>query len=140
MSRAEYLAKGIEAVQQAARSGKIIAFTIGLGNYTDTDMDDKSRSTDPKSDLFFQERLTYALSLFLVCAEEHSYFMFSDGYGVDGGRNKLWMKQLPEYTRPLGPPKGPAVKNGYVYKRSFQYVDVSVDIENETANMVWKQQ
>ncbi|WP_372845801.1 putative glycoside hydrolase [Pontiella sp.] len=140
MSRADYVAKGIEAVQTAARSGKIIAFTIGTGKYADTDMDDKSRKTDRKTDSTFQQQLTYKLALFLVCAEKYSYFMLSDGYGVDGGNSRLWMNPLPEYSRPLGPPKGPAQKRGYVYERSFQYADVSLDIENETASIVWKRQ
>jgi hypothetical protein len=140
MSRADYVAKGIEAIQTAARAGKIIAFTIGTGKYTDTDMDDASRKTDRKKESSFQEQLTYKLALFLVCAEQYSYFMLSDGYGVDGGNSRLWMKPLPEYSRPLGPPRGPAQKNGYVYQRSFQHADVTVDIENETASIVWKQQ
>lgn len=39
MSREDYMAKGIAAIQSAARSGKIIAFTMTKGSYTDTDMD-----------------------------------------------------------------------------------------------------
>ncbi|MDF7800407.1 putative glycoside hydrolase [Pontiellaceae bacterium B1224] len=136
VSQPDYVAKGIGAIQTAARSGKIIAFTIGTGSYADTDMDagqDKQKKAKKAS---FQERLNYALSLFLVCAEEHSYFMISDGYGVEG--SKLWMKDIPEFSKPLGPPKEPAVKTGYIYKRSFKFADVTVDIENETAEIVWK--
>lgn len=137
VTRADYLAKGIAAVQKAARSGKIIAFTMGTGNYADTDMDAKSpKATRAKRS--FQDRLTYSLALFLICAEKHSYFMLHDGYGVDRGANKLWMKQLPEYSKPLGPPKGPAQKNGSLYKRSFQHAEVTANIEKETAIIEWK--
>ncbi len=135
-SRPDYVVKGIGAFQTAARAGKIIAFTIGQGGYADTDMDAGPASGPAVEDQAFQERFTYALALFLVCAEEHSYFMFSDGYAAQTSR--LWMKELPEYERPLGPPKGPAVKNGYVYKRSFEYADVTVDVEAETGRIVWK--
>ncbi|WP_372797909.1 putative glycoside hydrolase [Pontiella sp.] len=137
VSRPDYVAKGIDAIQQAARSGKLIAFTIGTGKYADTDMDDRSDAAADHKPAAFQDRLTYSLALFLVCAEKYSYFMLSDGYGVDGNQSKLWMNPPPEYNRPLGPPKGPAVRDGYVYKRSFESADVTLDIENETATIRW---
>ncbi|WP_168432903.1 putative glycoside hydrolase [Pontiella sulfatireligans] len=138
MSREEYMAKGIAAVQKAARSGRIIAFTIGMGTYADTDMDDENHEVDRKAFASVQDRFTYSLALFLICAEKQSYFMFSDGYGVDRSRGKLWMKDLPEYSRPLGAPKDPAVRSGYSYQRKFEHADVSIDIKNETANINWK--
>jgi hypothetical protein len=136
VSRKDYVAKGIDAVQKAARSGKLIAFTIGSKGYGDTGMDSGKTQTKGKN-APFQERFRYALALFLVCAEKNSYFMFTDGYGVDGD-NKHWMNKVPEYTRPLGPPKGPAQKKGYRYQRSFQHAEVTVDIEKETASILWK--
>ncbi|MEJ6645867.1 MAG: putative glycoside hydrolase, partial [Akkermansiaceae bacterium] len=133
----DYVAKGIDAIQKAARSGKIIAFTIGSKSYADTDMDTEASKTKVKK-TSFQERFTYTLALFLICAEEHSYFLFTDSYGVDDGRNKLWMKNLPEYSKPLGAPKGPAQKNDYQYVRSFEHAEVKVDIKKETATILWK--
>ncbi|MDF7823550.1 putative glycoside hydrolase [Pontiellaceae bacterium B12227] len=137
VSREAYVAKGIAAVQKAARSGKIIAFTIGMGKYTDTDMDEERHEPEMRGFASVQKRLTYSLALFLICAEEYSYFMFSDGYGVDGGRSKLWMKTMPEYSRPLGPPKGVAKKTGWIYTREFKFARVEVDIENERAEITW---
>ncbi len=136
MSREDYVAKGIDAIQKAARSGKIIAFTIGSKGYADTDMDaEKPKARQKKTPS--QDRFTYALALFLISAEKHSYFMFTNGFGVDGSVNKDWMKQKPELSKPLGPPKAPASKNGYLYKRSFQNAEVEVDLENETATIRW---
>ncbi|MDF1714522.1 MAG: sulfatase-like hydrolase/transferase [Akkermansiaceae bacterium] len=136
VSRKDYVAKGISAIQKAARSGKIIAFTIGVNGYADTEIDVEKTKTKhaPRS---FQDRFDYALALFLICAEKHSYFMFIDGYGVDGNQNRLWMKDLPEYSKPLGPPKGPATQNGYLYQRSFEKAEVTIDIDKETANITW---
>lgn len=138
VSKPDYVAKGIDAIQTAARDGKIIAFTIGTGGYADTDMDKGQDKLQNVKKSPFQERLTYTLSLFLVCAEEYSYFMISGGYGAE--TSKLWMKDIPEFSKPLGPPKGPAQKRGYVYKRAFEHADVTVDIENETAEIIWKGQ
>lgn len=40
----------------------------------------------------------------------------------------------------LSAPKGPAVRSGYTYAREFAHASVQLDIENETANIAWKQQ
>lgn len=143
VSRKDYVAKGIAAIQQAARSGKIIAFTIGSKGYADTDMDDKKPKAkktkkEKRAKKSLQDRFDYALGLFLICAEKHSYFMFTDSYSADGKQNKLWMKDLPEYSKPLGAPTGPATKEGYLYKRSFQHAEVEIDIAKESATIIWK--
>lgn len=138
MSREQYMAKGIAAIQQAARSGKIIAFTMGMGKAQKSKMGiDESRSQD--FDLAsFQPRFNYALGIFLICAEKYSYFLASGGYGVDNGQNHLWMKNIPEYSRPLGPPKGPAVNSGWTYTREFEHARVVLDIRNEKADITWE--
>ena len=61
-----------------------------------------------------------------------------DGYGVDRGQNKLWMKEIPEYNRPLGAPLGPAQNRGYLYIRKFEHVDVWLDLENERGELTWR--
>jgi hypothetical protein len=137
ISREDYLAKGIAAIQTAARNGKIIAFTIGMGEYGGSEMDIDDTQAAVKDIDSIHDRLIYSLSLFLVCAEKYSYFMASDGYGVDNGRSGLWMKHIPEYSYPLGAPKGPAVKNGYIYRRNFEHARVMVDIKQQKGEIVW---
>ena len=61
----------------------------------------------------------------------------SGGYGVDNGQNPLWMKRIPEYARPLGAPKGPSVKSDWIYTREFEHARVTLDIENEQAEIIW---
>ena len=139
MTREDYMAKGIAAIQSAARSGKIIAFTMTKGNYTDTDMDMEPSQSSSREFASPANRFTYALALYLICAEPYSYFMFNDGYGVDNGRSMIWMKDIPEYQYPLGAPIGEATQKGYVYKREFQHAKVTVDIKKETAEIIWKQ-
>lgn len=138
MSREDYMAKGIAAMQTAARSGKIIAFTIGMGEAHESEMGiDESRGAIDSIESI-QERLTYALAIFLICAEKYSYFMPTDGYGVDNGQSKLWMQDIPEFSRSLGRPLGPARNKGYLYIRQFEHVQVWLDIENERGELVWK--
>ncbi|MDG1875776.1 MAG: putative glycoside hydrolase [Mariniblastus sp.] len=138
LSRVEYLAKGIEAIQKAARQGKIICMSMGLGEeaLSGLKIDDRRKKLDQDANL--QPRLDYCLALFLICAEEYSYFLPHDGYSVNRKDSSVWLKRFPEYDKPLGPPKGPAILNGYTYTREFESARVLLDIEKKEAKITWK--
>ena len=91
---------------------------------------------------WYDSRIDYYIALFLVCAEEYSYLNLHDGYCVDirNGRcmSKVWLKRFPEYDRPLGPPKGPAKRHGYVYTREFEHASVRLDVEAQTGRVEWR--
>ena len=137
-SKKDYVARGIAAVQKAARDGKIICFSIGLGKAKNTGIgiDDTRQKAGDVSVL--QERLTYTLSMFLIFAEKYSYFLAHDGYSVNGDDSSVWLKCFPEYKKPLGAPKGPAKKEGYTYTREFEHASVWLDIEQEKAKIEWR--
>lgn len=137
-SKKDYVARGIEAIQTAARDGKIICFSIGLGeaNTVGLGIDDTRKKVGNVS--LLQERLNYTLSMFLIFAEKYSYFYAHDGYSVNGHDSSVWLKSFPEYKKPLGAPKGPAQKEGYIYTREFQHASVWLDIENEKAKIEWR--
>lgn len=72
---------------------------------------------------------------FLIVAAENVFFSYAffydmpSGYipcpkGVECGMPTEW---FPQFRRPIGPPKGPAVQKGNVWTRSFEHVDVYVD-------------
>lgn len=133
----EYVAKGIDAMQQAARQGKIIVFTTGMASPRNTSvMGIDEGHAAIGSDEEALANLTYSLAIFLVCAEEHSYFRIHEGYSADA--NDRWMRRFPEYDRPLGPPSGPATKDGFRYSRKFQHASVQLDIENRIASIQWE--
>jgi len=134
----EYVAEGIDAMQKAARQGKIIAFTTGFAAPRNTSVlgiDEGHQEVG--SDAQARAGLTYPLAIFLVCAEKHSYFRIHEGYSAN--ENDRWMRWFPEFDKPLGPPNGPATKNGFRYSRSFQHATVQLDIKNRTANIQWKE-
>ena len=140
-ARRNSLAKAIEAFQKAAREGYLIALTVGLSKLADGDgqsnpgqLDEIRVGLDEKAD--YSTRFNYLLALFLVCAEKHSYFLAHDSY-VANKKNKTWMTRPAEFDRPLGPPKGPAVQDGYIYTREFAHAKVRVDIENEVGEIEW---
>ena len=133
----EYVAKGIDAMQKAARQGKIIAFTTGFASPRNKSVlgIDEGRAT-VGSDAQARAGLTYPLAIFLVCAEKHSYFRIHEGYSAN--ENDRWMRWLPEYDRPLGPPNGPAKKDGFRYSRTFEHASVTLDIKSRTAQIHWR--
>lgn len=146
VSYEDYVAKGIDAMQQAARQGKIIAFTTGFasagnsagntaGNTSEMGIDEQHATV--ASDAEARAALTYPLAIFLVCAEKHSYFRIHEGYVAD--ESNRWMRRLPECDQPLGSPNGPAIRDGYRYTRTFQHATVELDIKKRTASIQWQE-
>ncbi|TWU64677.1 putative glycoside hydrolase [Crateriforma conspicua] len=136
----QYVARGIDAFQTAARQGKIIAFTCGLASTNrkstgsnDLGIDEAHASVETMDQA--RQGLMYPLAVFLVCAERYSYFRVHEGYSAN--ESDRWMRWFPEYDRPLGPPDGPASREGSVYRRKFRHASVMVDIRNRTADIRW---
>jgi hypothetical protein len=137
----DYVAKGVAAFQKAARQGFVIAFTAGLGEEDSGEGTKNQQRTDEirkamTSDEAAARRLNYLLAIFLICAEKHSYFCAHDGY--DAKRSRVWMKHPPEFDRPLGAPRGPAVRAGYVYTREFAHASVRLDLEHQMGEIDWR--
>lgn len=137
----DYVAKGIAAFQEAARQGHVIAFTAGLGEESgDAGKANEARTDEIRTALKKEDasdrRFQYLLALFLICAEKHSYFCAHDGYDVKSSTQ--WRRPRPEFERPLGEPKGPAVRAGYTYAREFEHASVFVDLEQKNARINWR--
>ena len=66
--------------------------------------------------------------------QDNSYFCYSWGYREKHGS----LLDYPEFRKPLGRPKGAAVRNGWVYTRSFVGAEVRVDLANRKAKIDWK--
>ncbi len=137
----DYVTKGIAAFQEAARQGYLIAFTAGLGEEdSDEGAANRQRTDEIRKSLTGDQaatrRFQYLLAIFLVCVEKHSYFCAHDGY--DAKKSKVWMTHPPEFDRPLGAPRGPAVRTGYVYTREFAHASVRLDLETQTAKIDWR--
>jgi len=81
-----------------------------------------------------RENITFPLACFLIAAQKHSYFCYTWGYRENHG-SLDWYE---EFDKPLGAPKRDAIKNGWIYTRSFEYAAVWVDLESKTATIKWK--
>jgi hypothetical protein len=139
VSKPDYLVKGIEAGQKTARNGKILAFTAGLGKAMKKDSSgiglDEARHTIG-SLVQVQQRVNYLTAIFLIMAEKYSYFYPHDGYGVH--KSRTWLKDISIFKNRLGSPKGPAIREGYVFTREFEYCSVYLNVETEEATLEWK--
>lgn len=136
----DYVAKGIAAFQDAARRGFVIAFTAGLGEEVRDETRNRHSTDEIRKAVILtetaQRRISYLLAVFLICAERHSYFCAHDGY--DAKTSGVWMTRPPEFDRPLGAPSGPAVREGYAYRREFENASVRLDLEKQTGEIAWR--
>ena len=133
----DYLAKGIEDVQKSAREGNVIAMSLGIGKglkNAEEGIDDAREKINIDEE--FKKRLDYLLAIFLVCAEKYSYVYPHDGY--NSMTSAVWLKPFPQYEKPLGKPLGYAKREGYIYTREFEHLNVVLDIENKTATLNYK--
>jgi len=81
-----------------------------------------------------KERITFPLACFLVAAGPNCYFCYTWGWLGEYGTFDWY----PEFDKPLGPPKGEAIRKGWTYQREFAHASVFVDLENKTAKIDWR--
>ena len=86
------------------------------------------------------------LAPFLIVASERVFLQYAWFYqaqdgnfpcpaGIECAMPSSW---YPEFSKPLGAPKGPAVKDGHVWTREFGHASVYVDVRSRTAsNVTW---
>ena len=130
----ESIASDIEAVTRASKAGKIVVvkgWPDPQFNWLNTT---KMKLPQEKLAKEARDKITFALACFLVAAQKDSYFCYSWGYREQHGS----LVDYPEFHKPLGPPKGDAARTGWVYTRSFEHLDVRVDVSKRTARLDWK--
>jgi len=129
----EYMANTLEVMHKAAQGGKIIVFKAWPGF---TWWSDKEMMKKPHAELHrvARERITFPLASFLVAAGPNCYFCYTWGWLGEYGTFDWYS----EFDKPLGPPKGEAVRKGSTYRRGFAHASVFVDLEKKTAKIDWK--
>jgi hypothetical protein len=87
-----------------------------------------------------REVIQTPLAYYLITVEPNSYFGFSiTDLGEIGPYEVIWNPKpyIEEYRQPLGEPLGPPERNGYIFTRSFEHVDVWLNVENDEAKLTW---
>jgi hypothetical protein len=84
------------------------------------------------------EAMQYPLAFFLITAEPYSYFNYQTESDPEMPEF-CWNPKghFDEFRNPLGKPLGPPVQKGYIYTRSFEHVDVWLDVENQQSRLTW---
>lgn len=130
----DYVAKSIEAMEKTVEQNKLLLFSAGPGAYgREGRIPGKGGPAEMRR--WMREHISYPLAIFLIVAGEHSFFEWGDS--PDALEGALENHDYPEYHKPLGKPLGKAQRDGYVYTRQYQHVDVQVDIKNKAADLRW---
>jgi len=122
----------LDTIALAAAKGKFVVIKGWPGfNWLDTEMMKRSHAELLK---LARENITFPLACFLIAAQPGSHFCYSWGYTDRHGM----LDDYPEFDKPLGPPQGPAKKDGWSYQREFAHASVFVDLETKTTRIDWK--
>lgn len=127
----EAMAADIEQAIAAGKAGKIVVLKAWPG----FSVLDKAMMEKPHDELarLARERLTFPLACFLVAAQPQSYLCYTWGYRDCDGTFEWY----PQFDKPLGPPIGQAVRDGWTFTRRFQHAAVRADLETKTAKIEW---
>lgn len=90
------------------------------------------------------DALVQTLAPFLIVVNERVFLQYAWFYqmqdgnipcpaGIECGMPSSW---YPEFSKPLGPPDGPAVKNGPIWTRNFAHASVHVDVRSRLASKI----
>ncbi len=130
----ESIARDIDAIGRAGKAGKIVVVKAWPDPEFNWQNATKMKLPPAKLAAEAREKITFPLACYLVAAQPGAYFCYSWGYREVHGS----LVDYPEFHKPLGEPKGDATRNGWVYTRSFEHVDVRVDISSRTARLEWR--
>ncbi len=133
----DYVAEGMAAMSRALAKGKIILFNSSPEVFGSDQL--PAQATYPEREMWMKQHISFALAVFLMIAEEGAYFHWGTGPNVLTGRNAdVWRNDIySDLSRPLGRPLGSAVRRGSVFSRSFEHLDVSVDLKTRQATFGW---
>ena len=89
-----------------------------------------------------ERNVDFALAVYLMVAEEGAYFYYGSGLPYaqfgDNRAGYIWDTSYMEiFDKPLGKPLWAPNKDGYLYSRSFEYLDVSVNVLTGETSLIW---
>ncbi len=77
----------------------------------------------------------FSLAAYFIVANKNTYYRFGKGHHFNNEYMTYWHD---DFAKKIGKPTGKASKEGLTYKRSFEFVDVTLDLENQKATLDWK--
>ncbi|KAA1160580.1 hypothetical protein EU508_08980 [Pseudoalteromonas fuliginea] len=130
---ADAISLSMQLMREALAQGKIINFQ------TTPDTDEPVPDTYEEKQKYMAKHVDFPLAIFLIIAEENAFFSYQLGVNATPSAENIWdTSYIPEFNRPLGAPLGAPVKNNYIFTRSYEYVDVWVDVKSQKAVLTWR--
>jgi len=127
----ERVTVSIQLAREALSKRKMILFTSGpWGCGHPCDMTEQET----------KEKIGMPMAIFLMIAEPHAYLNYQHSALYSKDPTLQWQadsSNLPEFTNDLGEPRGPPIKIGNTFARSFEHLTVTVDLFNEIATLDW---
>ena len=137
----ESIRASIQMMREALAKGKVIMLQTNPSYSTYFTKEEEPPRKNLKERLAFVEsHVHFPLACFLMAAEKHAYFSYNQGVFAGTGENG-WdiydTSDLDIFRRPLGPPLGACVRNGFQFRRSFKHLDVAVNVETGETSFLW---
>ncbi|MGJ8677037.1 MAG: putative glycoside hydrolase [Akkermansiaceae bacterium] len=117
-------------MKKHAKDGKVSVFRLGVEGTG-------RKNIKPNMPALAKKHVEFSLACYLIGAQPYSYFMYSWGWKLSSGT----LVDYPEFHKPLGPPKGEALRtspDGWEFTREYQHASVWVNIESREAKITWK--
>ena len=126
----------MQLAREAILKGKIVNFMGGGATTTMAPTVAEENEANMRS--YLRETVQFPLAVFLIIADKNAYFNFKESVDTEDEDWRWDRSFLEELNRPLGLPLGDPVKRGYEYSRSYEKVDVWVNVETTEAKLTWK--
>ncbi len=146
MSRADAICHSLQMFREARVKGLMVNPNYASLNHFILSGDDaKAMIAEGRADEvvdIIREGIQLPLAYHLVTLAPYSYFSFQVmNSGEFGAEEFLWNPKpyIEEFRHPLGEPLGPPIRNGYIFTRSYEHVDVWLNVETDPAEyrLIW---
>ena len=121
-----------DLMKKISAADKIAVWRIGV----EVETEGKKDLGAAEFEKLARERLPYHLAVFLIGARPYSYFQYGWGWTLQSGG----LVEYPEFSKPLGAPKGDATRPdpaAWTFTRQFERASVRVDLETGTSEIMW---
>ncbi|GAB5558975.1 MAG: hypothetical protein SynsKO_06220 [Synoicihabitans sp.] len=131
-STKESMLRDIREMERAGKAGKIVVLK-GWAGFTFIDGEAMAKPLEEKRAIA-KRSLNFYLAAFLAGAQENCYFIYNWGYRMHNG----CLEWYPEFDRPLGPPQGDLVQEGWKLSREYEHASVWVNLETRESEITWR--
>lgn len=133
----ENLLKDWDNMLSIAKAGKISVFRIGVEVEPESNLENPDQNRDQQMEKLSKEKVEFYLSCYLIGAQPYSYFQYGWGWTRTSGS----LVDYPEFSKPLGAPKGAYNRESideWVFTREFEHASVWVDTEKREGKITWR--